>query len=179
MKSFYSLIFFLFVGLSISFAQAEGEPLSPEDIEKEPHYYLKNLEDATPNEDGLVKVYLMKYTDKTVEWEEKLIPPGKVYQLYIYPYDMDTKAFPKQVFNFPRLQVLALPMCEFSSIPDNIVEKLPNIQYLDLQSTPVTALPSNINDWKFLEYLNLSATKVPANDVESLEKAKPTLIVFR
>jgi hypothetical protein len=176
MKATYLMLLGLLFATA-SFAQ--GELLSPEEMDKQPNYYLVNVEDAfTPNDNGEVKLYFYTYEDGKFSKEETWAKPDDVYQLYVLPYDNDATRFPKEVFLFKNLQVLVLGMWEFTEIPDTAPGNLPNLQYLDLQNTKITSLPKGVAGWEHMDYLNLMGTEVGDKEKARIKETLPRIQMF-
>jgi hypothetical protein len=110
------------------------------------HYYLKNLKDAIPNKNGLVKLFI---NDK----EPILIHPDSVYCLNFFVDWEDTK-FPKEVFIFKNIRNLFLGMRGFKNIPSEI-NTLTKLERIDFQHSALETLPKEITQLNNLKEIIL------------------------
>lgn len=176
---------FLFVFLSLCLstqilAQDEiSDPLGPEEMDKQPNFFLDNLEDANnPNENGEVRLFMYLTEDGEYTKEEAWVKPENVYQLYVTSTAETAENFPLEVLNFRHLQTLVFPLWKFEEVPST-VSYLPNLEYLDFQGAPITTLPKELGDLQYLQSVNLSQTKVTKNEIESLREIMPKVTFFQ
>jgi Leucine-rich repeat (LRR) protein len=177
------MFLFVFFSLCLStqiLAQGEiADPLGPEEMNKQPNFFLDNLEDANnPNENGEVRLFMYLTEDGEYRKEETWIKPANVYQLYITSTPETANKFPLEVLNFPHLQTLVFPLWGFEELHPSVAY-LPNLEYLDLQGAPITTLPKELGDLQYLRTINLSQTKVTKDEIESLREIMPKVTFFQ
>ncbi len=181
MKSL-SLSFFIFIfSFSISaqeFTEKSGL-LSIEELESAPDYYLLNKEDVTnTNDKGEIRLFQYLNQAGSVSQNEVWVHPNKVAKLYVTFQQKNAFDFPKEVYSFPNVQTLVLAMWNFDNIPFSLANSLPKLQYLDLQGTPVQKLPDNFRELLYLEYLNISRTRISETEKSNLKKKLPKVTFF-
>ncbi len=181
----YLLITLLTFTFSNSFAQGDEEKskestlLSYEELDQETTYYLEKVEDVvTPNDNGEVQLYVYDFKADPISKEAVWVKPEDVYILYVRHYDNDASRFPLEVYLFPKLQTLVLGLWEFEEVPSTIDKRLPNLQYLDLQSTKISALPETIKECKHLEFLNIGGTKISSETKKTIQEWLPKVTIF-
>lgn len=182
MKIITSIIFSLLLTTSLiaqDVQEINNGLLSVDEMKAQPNLFLENIEDAIPNEEGKVKLFIYKDVNGTYESEEQWYKTDEVYQLYATGVQGKKDRFPLEVFSFPKLQTLVFPQWQFTKLPATISTSLPNLQYLDLQGTPITTLPQTLKQMKYLEYVNLTGTKVSQEEISRLKEEMPKVTFFQ
>lgn len=172
MKRYLLLTLILaFTGVN-TMAQKKMQYLPPPT--NEINYYLDISLPNTPNEDGTANLILYKRNGKEFKREEVTVNPKEVYNLYVIsPPIAEPYPFPTITYQFPNLRTLFLGGLNFVEMPENVFDKFLNLEYLDLQSTPIGKLPASIDKLLYLNTLYISGTKIPQGELSNIKKTIP------
>ncbi len=135
-------------------------------------YYIDLLNTNEPNEKG--EYELIQYVGKDYEKKTMFVDPKEVYHLYVLGIPTDEPiSFPTIVYVFPNLRTLYLGNLFLMELPNDMGKKFANLEYLDLQATPIKKVPKSILNLKYLKNLNLVGTKVPKAQVATMKESLP------
>lgn len=170
-RSLFFTLVLAFIGYN-AMAQKKAQFLPPP--ANEINYYIDISLPNAPNEDGTVNLILYKRNGTEFSKEEVAVDTKEVFNLYVIsPPIAEPYPFPTITYQFSNLRTLFLGGLNFVEMPENTFEKFPNLEYLDLQSTPISKLPASINQLNYLNTLYISGTKIPKGELPNIKKIIP------
>lgn len=136
------------------------------------NYYF-DIVSVEPNKDA--KIFTYRREGNNYIKEENNVSPDEVFHLYVIGTpNADEVAFPSEIFTYSKLRTLFIGGLNLTELPADLGTRFPDLEYLDLQSTPIQQIPESVLGLKYLYNLNLAGTKVADKDVKMIKEKMPS-----
>jgi hypothetical protein len=174
----FMLFFCLVLALRLSAQETSekidlGNDVLPPPANYTNYYFdIVSLDSAHASSGRELFVYNRRGNDYVKESME--VPSGEVFHLYVIGSpNADEIAFPKAIYQYPKLRTLFIGGLNLAELPNDLGQRFADLEYLDLQSMPISKLPDSVVGLKYLSTLNLAGTKIPKKEVDAIKSKVP------